>query len=53
MKSLIIDELSMITSDLWIDIDSRLGEIFMMVPGKSLASLSVMTIADLLEVPPV
>ena len=32
-------------------IDSRFGKIFMMVPGKSLAVLSVMTIADVLEVP--
>ena len=29
MKLLIIDKVSMVLSDLWTDIDSRLGEIFM------------------------
>ena len=36
MKLLIIDELSMVSSDLWTDIDSRLEEIFMMIPEKVL-----------------
>ena len=48
MKFLIIDELSMVSSDLSTDIDSRLGEIFMMIPEKAFAGLSVMTVADLL-----
>ena len=39
----------MVTSDLWADIDSRLGEIFMMIPEKAFAVLSVMTVADLLQ----
>ena len=37
VKLLIIDKLSMVSSDLWIDIDSGLGEIFMMNPEKELA----------------
>ena len=53
VKFLIIDELSMVSSDLWADIDSRLGEIFIMIPEKGFASLSVMTLADLLQVTPV
>ena len=31
----------MVSSDLKTDIDSRMGEIFMMIPEKALASLSV------------
>ena len=52
MKSLIIDVLSMVSSDLWIDINSRLGEIFMTIPRKAFAGLSVMAVADLLQLPP-
>ena len=43
----------MVSSDLWTDIDSRLREIFMMIPEKPFSALSVMTAADLLELPPV
>ena len=53
MKLLIIDELSMVSSGLWADIDSRLGEIFMMVPEVAFAGLSVMTVVDLFQPPPV
>ena len=53
MKLLIIDELSMVSNNLWTDIDSRLGEIFMMIPEKVFAGLSVMTVADLLQLTPV
>ena len=53
VKLLIIDELSMLSSDLWTDIDSRLGEIFLMIPEKAFAGLSVMDVADLLQLPPV
>ena len=53
MKLSIIDELSMVSNDLWTDIDSRLGEIFMIIPEKAFAGLSVMTLADLLQLPPV
>ena len=49
VKVLIIDELSMVSSGLWTDIDSRLGEIFMMIPEKAFVGLSVMTVADLLQ----
>ena len=37
VKLLIIDKLSMVSSDSWTDIDSGLGEIFMMNPEKELA----------------
>ena len=53
MKLLIIDEPSMVSSDLWADIDLRIGEIFMMIPKKAFAGLSVITVADLLQLPPV
>ena len=42
VKFLIIDELSMVSSDLWTNIDSRLEEIFMIIPEKAFAGLSVM-----------
>ena len=41
----------MISTDLWADINSRFGEIFKMVPEKVFPSISVMTVADLLQVP--
>ena len=53
MKLLIIDEISMASSDLWTDIDPRLGEIFIMIPEKAPAGLSVMAVTDLLQLPPV
>ena len=43
----------MVSSDLWTDIDSRLGEIFMLILEKALDDLSVMTVVDLLQLPPV
>ena len=43
----------MVSSDLLTDIDSRSGEIHMMIPEKAFAGLSVMTVADLLQLPPV
>ena len=51
VKLLIIDELSMVSSDLWTDIDSRLGEIFAVIPKKEFSGLSVMTVVDLLQLP--
>ena len=53
MKLSIIDELSMVSSDLWTDNDSKLGEIFKMIPEIAFSSLSVLTVADLVELPPV
>ena len=41
MKFLIIDELSMVSSDLWKDFDSMLREMFMTIPLKSFSGLSV------------
>ena len=41
----------MISSDLWTNIDSRLGEIFMMILEKSFSGLSVMIVVDLLQLP--
>ena len=43
MKFLIKNKLSKVPSDLWTDIDSRLGKIFMMIPEKAFARLLVMT----------
>ena len=45
VKFLIIDELSMVSSNLWIDINSRLKEIFVMIPEKAFCGLSVTTVA--------
>ena len=55
---LIIDEMSMVSTDLWVDIISRLQEIFMMIIEKAFAGmmiiekafagLSVMTVGDFL-----
>ena len=53
MNFLIIYELSLVSIDLWTDIDSRLGKIFLMIPGKVFPGLSGMTLADLLKLPPV
>ena len=38
---------------LWTDIDSKLEVIFMMIPEKAFSGFSVMTVADLLQLPPV
>ena len=43
----------MVLSDFWSDVDSRLGEIFIMIPEKAFAGLSVMIVVDLLQLPPV
>ena len=45
--------MNLVSSDLWTDIDSGLGETFMMIPKKAFAGLSVMTVADLLQLLPV
>ena len=50
-KFLIIDKHSTVSSNLWIDFDSRLGEMFMMIPEKVFPSLSVKTVAELLQLP--
>ena len=36
----------MVSIDLWININSRLEEIFMMIPEKAFAGPSVMTVGD-------
>lgn len=51
MKFLIIDKVSMVSSDLSTDIDSRLEEIFTIIVEKEFGSLSSMTVADLLQLP--
>ena len=43
----------MVSSDLWRYIDSRLEEIFMMIPEKVFAGLAVMTVVDFLQLPQV
>ena len=52
IKGDIIDELFMVSSDLSTDINSSLGEIFMMIPEKAFAVLSVTTVTELLQLPP-
>ena len=42
----------MVSSDLWIDIDSRLGEIFRMIIEVAFAGISIMTVANLLQLHP-
>ena len=42
----------MVSRGLWTDIDTRLGEIIMMIPEKVFAGLSVMVVADLFQLPP-
>ena len=51
VKFLIIDELSLVSSDLWVDINSRLQEIFMIIE-KPFAGLSVITVGNFLQLPP-
>ena len=51
VKFLIIDELSMVSSDLWVDINSRLKEIFMIIE-KPFVCLSVITVGNFLQLPP-
>ena len=51
VRLLIIDDLFMVKSDLWTDIDWRLEEVFMMIPKKAFVCLSVMTVADFLQLP--
>ena len=53
MKLLLIDKLYIVSKDLWTDIDSRLEEIFIMILEEAFAGLSVMTVADLLQLAPV
>ena len=48
MKFSIIDELSKGSSDLCVDISSRLQEIFMVIE-KAFAGLSLMTVGDFLQ----
>ena len=43
----------MVSHDLWTDIDSRLGEIFVIIPKKALAGLAFMVVADLCQLFPV
>ena len=51
-KVLIIQKLPLVSSDLWTEVDSRLREIFMMLPEKDFAGLSIMIVAQLLQLPP-
>lgn len=56
MKLLIIDfmvKLSMVSIDSWTDVELRLREILMMIPEKILLGLSIMTVADMIQLPPV
>ena len=53
VKFLITGCFYMVSNDLWTDINLRLGEIFMIITEKAFASLSGMTVAHLLQLPPV
>ena len=46
-----MDVLFMISSDLWTDFDSRLGEIFIIIPEALFAGLSVMPVDKFLQIP--
>ena len=43
----------MVSSDLWTYIDSKSGEIFIMIPEKNFVGLSVTSVPNLLELPPI
>ena len=43
----------MVSSDLWTNIASMLGEILIMIPEKAFAGLSFMTVVDCSRLPPV
>ena len=51
MNFLAMDVLFMISSDLWTDFDSRLGEIFIIIPETLFAGLSVMAVDKFLQLP--
>ena len=53
VKFFIINELSIVSSNLSIGISSRLEEMFMMIPEKAFAGLSVMTVGNFLQLPEV
>ena len=53
MKFLIVDEISMASSNLWADIDSRWGKITIMTLEKAFIGLPIKTVADLLELSPI
>ena len=42
----------MVSSGLWTDIDSILGETTIMIPEIAFAGISVMSVADSLQLPP-
>ena len=52
VKLIMIDEISMVSSDLWTDVDARLAEIFKTY-DLPFAGLSMITIGDFLQLPPV
>ena len=53
VKMVIIDEFSMVSSDLFFNINARLLEIFMCSTAVEFAGLTVVLVADLLQLPPV
>ena len=52
VKLIMLDEVSMVSSDLWTDFDARLAEIFKTI-GLPFAGLSMVLIGDFLQLPPV
>ena len=53
VKLLMIDEISLVSGDLWTDIDARLTKIFSTSIGLPFAGRSLLVIADYLQLPPV
>ena len=53
MKFVIIDGFSMVSSDLPRERYSRLEEVFMIIPEKLFGGISVLTVADHPQLPPV
>ena len=52
VKCLLTDEISMVLSDLWTDINTKIREVFFMIRKNIFAGLLVMTIAEFLQLPP-
>ena len=50
---LIIDKFSMVSSHLWVYLDSRSDELFIMIPERAFAGFSIMTVCGFLQLPPV
>ena len=43
----------MVSSHLWVYLDSRSDELFIMIPERAFAGFSIMTVCGFLQLPPV